>query len=339
MPRTIDAADIAPTLAPTEAAACYLPFGPGSPILPCRFGPYILESRIDAGGMGVVYRARQLFNPSEPSMSRIVALKMIQPDELGSDAAVSKFQDEARKVAQLRHDHIVPLYQVGEVEGHPYFTMELVQGGSLQDALKQGPLEQHLAARLARQVAEAVQYAHENGLIHRDLKPANILLRRGQGSDAATQLPVDPGDAASWTPLLADFGLARHLDGRNVLTGTDEVMGTPNYMAPEQITGGQLTPAVDVWALGVILYEMLTGQMPFDGATPPKIMQRTLSEEPAPLRRLQPRVPHDLQTICLKCLEKDPRKRYRSARELAADLRRFLNGEPICARPVSTGAP
>jgi tetratricopeptide (TPR) repeat protein/tRNA A-37 threonylcarbamoyl transferase component Bud32 len=271
---------------------------------------YEVLGKLGEGGMGVVYKARQV------SLNRVVALKMILAD--AGPRHLERFRSEAEAVARLHHPHIVQIYDVGEAEGRPFFSLELVAGGSLAARLAGAPQPPREAAQLLETLARAVHAAHERGIVHRDLKPANILLTRdGQ-------------------PKVTDFGLAKRLDVERGQTQQGEILGTPPYMAPEQVMGKvrEVGPPVDVYALGAVLYEMLTGRPPFRGETPVDTVLLVLSEEPIPPRRLQPKVPPDLETICLKCLQKRPRKRYASALDLADDLRRFLGGEPIRARPV-----
>jgi serine/threonine protein kinase/tetratricopeptide (TPR) repeat protein len=342
MPRTIDAADLGHTLPPSEAAPCYLPFRPSSPDLPCRFGPYLLDTKIDAGGMGVVYRARQLFNPAEPSMSRVVALKMIRPEKLATPAVVKRFLSEAHSAARLEfHPNIVPIHDVGEIDGQPYFSMQYVPGGSLQHIIdEQYILPAQSIARLVKAIAEATHFAHtEAKIVHRDIKPSNILLAQDTRPESETDFgEVVSEQAVSFTrmvPKLTDFGLARNADSS--LTVEGEVMGTPSYMPPEQARGdlSRIGPASDVYSLGAVLYALLTGQPPFDSPDAQATITRLLNDEPVPPRLTEKgkKTPPDLEKICLKCLEKDPDRRYPSAQALAEDLGRFLAGEPVQALP------
>ena len=275
------------------------------------FGDYELLREIARGGMGVVYRARQV------SLNRPVALKMILAGQLASDDDVKRFYLEAEAAANLEHPGIVPIYEIGEHEGQHFFSMGFVEGTSLAAKVADGPLPPNEAASLTMKVAEAVQFAHEKGVIHRDLKPANVLL------DVHGQ------------PKVTDFGLAKKLKADSGLTHTGQVVGTPSYMPPEQAEGREVGPAADVYALGAILYCLLTGRSPFQAATPMDTLLQVVGQDPVPVRQLIATVPGDLETICLKCLEKDPRRRYASAAALGDDLRRYLAGEPIVARPVT----
>jgi WD40 repeat protein/serine/threonine protein kinase len=291
--------------------------------LPRRFGDYELLEEIARGGMGIVYKARQQIGGG----TRVVALKMMRVDSSSAPEAVERFLLEARAAANLEHPNIVPIHDIGEVEGQYYFTMQLITGGSLHQRLAEGPLQPKEAAQLVRQVAEAVQHAHDHGLIHRDIKPHNILLADGAGPAGKTDLQL--------TPKLTDFGLVRTGEGGRSLPGM--VLGTPSYMPPEQARGqlDRLGPASDVYGLGAVLYSALTGRPPFQSADPLQTLAQVCSDEPLPLRQLNPAVPLELEAVCLKCLQKEPHRRYPSAAELAEELARFQRGEPVKARPVS----
>jgi WD40 repeat protein/tRNA A-37 threonylcarbamoyl transferase component Bud32 len=264
--------------------------------------------------MGVVYKARQ------SKLGRLVALKMILSGAHAGETDCARFRTEAEAIARLQHPNIIQIYEVGEHDGLPFFSLEFCGGGSLDAKLNSTPLPAKEAARLVETLAQAIHAAHQKGVVHRDLKPANVLL------------------AEDGTPKITDFGLARKLDevGR---TAEGSVMGTPSYMAPEQARGKseEIGPLADVWALGAILYECLTGKPPFRAATPMDTILQVMTEEPVPPARLQSRTPRDLETICLKCLRKEAKKRYSSAQELAEDLHRFLADEPIQARPMGRG--
>jgi serine/threonine-protein kinase len=288
------------TLRPAEGAAEW-PRIPG----------YEVEAILGRGGMGVVFRARHL------RLNRLVALKMMIASGYCGPHELERFRREAEAVAALRHPNIVQVHDAGESAGRPYFTMEYVEGGSLARWLADRPSPRR-AAEMAATLAAAVQFAHLHGFIHRDLKPSNILL------------------TAAGTPKITDFGLVLSVNVGPRFTQSGDCLGTPSYMAPEQALGqaSALGPAVDVYALGAVLYEILTGRPPFDGQTPLDTMQKVISEEPPPPSRLKVRVPRDLETICLKCLQKTPTRRYASAQDLADDLHRFLEGKPVLARPV-----
>jgi serine/threonine protein kinase/formylglycine-generating enzyme required for sulfatase activity len=291
---------------------------------------YEVLSEIGRGGMGVIYKARHL------RLGRVVALKMILAGAHAQSEELRRFRIEASAVGRLAHPGIVGVYDVGEHEGLPYLSLELVEGGSLKQLLGGVPQPPRESARLVEQLARAVQHAHEAGIVHRDLKPANVLL---VGQAASLSLG-DAGQAGSlsYVPKITDFGLAKLLtDGpADGPTQSGAVVGTPGYMAPEQAAGNQrqVGPAVDVYALGAILYECLTGRPPFHAATTLDTLMQVMHDEPVSISSLQPRVPRDLATIAMRCLEKQPAKRYSSARDLADDLSRFLDGRAIHARRV-----
>ena len=308
--------------------------------LPRAFGGYQLISEIGRGGMGVVYKARQ------EDLDRVVAVKMILASHLASPEQVRRFQAEARAAAKLRHSHIVPIHEVGQCNGQDYFTMEYIEGQSLAQRIqgekgtglicRNGPkgamhklapspfppaIDIPTAVRIVSSIARAVEYLHRQGIVHRDLKPSNILLDT-QGE-----------------PYLTDFGLAKILAPDVQLTATGVIAGTPAYMAPEQAAGRsrEVGPATDIYSLGAILYELLTGQPPFMEENPLDTLLNVLSVDPTLPRRLNPKIPRELELICLTCLQKLPGERYASAEALADDLDRFARGEPIKVRPPHLG--
>jgi WD40 repeat protein len=295
------------------------------PLLP----GYDLLEVVGRGGMGVVYRARQR------GVNREVAVKLLHRGAAdGEDAA--RFRREGEALGKLRHPNVVQVFDVGVADGRPYLVMEYVPGGPLSRRADGRPLPPADAAAVVEGVARAVQHAHDHGILHRDLKPGNILL-----SGVRNQEPgiTDPSSLApdSWplTPKVADFGLARSIDPGESVTLTGVIVGTPSYMAPEQVAGdGRLTPACDVYGLGAVLYELLTGRPPFAGASPADVLLQVRHQDPVPPGRVIPTLPRDLNTVCLKCLEKEPPRRYPSAAAVAEDLRRWRAGEPILARPA-----
>jgi WD40 repeat protein len=272
---------------------------------------YEIRGELGRGGMGVVYRAWQ------PGLRRHVALKMVLAGTHAGPDTLARFRTEGEAIARLQHPHIVQVYECGEEAGRPFYALEYVEGGSLAQKLARGPLPVREAAELVETLARAIHFAHEKGIVHRDLKPANVMLQQ------------------DGTPKVTDFGLAKILADGTQHTASGAILGTPSYMAPEQAgQGGEVGPACDVYALGAILYELLTGRPPFRADTPMDTLQQVVKEEPVSPARLQPKVPRDLETITLKCLQKEPPGRYSSALELADDLGRFLRGEPVRARPL-----
>jgi hypothetical protein len=316
-----------PTLDAKEPTAPRLDESEGGP--PAVPG-YEVEEEVGRGGTGVVYRARHL------ALGRTVALKMILVGGHAGEAARGRFRSEAEAIARLQHPGIVQVFEVGEHQGLPFLSLEFCSQGSLEEYLGGTPLPPGEAGQLVRALAEAVQQAHEARVIHRDLKPANVLLVPRPGASPAVDEERPP--VSSWAAKITDFGLAKKLD-EATRTQTGAVLGTPSYMAPEQAQGKnqEVGPQTDVYALGAILYECLTGRPPFKAATTLDTILQVVSDEPVPPGQLNPRVPHDLETICLKCLRKEPGKRYASARHLAEDLQRFEKGKPIAARPVGAG--
>ncbi|MCA9148394.1 MAG: serine/threonine protein kinase [Planctomycetales bacterium] len=277
--------------------------------LPYHFADYRLIEEIGRGGMGVVYRAEQI------SLGRTVALKMLLRGQWASAVDLARFRAEAEAAARLDHPHIIPVYDVGEHDGNAFFSMKYVQGETLADRLKQGPLPAREIARIVYSVADAIEFAHSRGVLHRDLKPSNILL--------------DDQDEAH----VMDFGLAKQVTDANSLTRTGAVLGTPAYMAPEQASGnrGEVGVASDVYSLGTILYHMLTGQPPFTAATPMQIVLQVLEQDPPLPHDVNPRVDRDLEMVALRCLQKPPDLRYASAAALADDLDAYLKDEPLAA--------
>jgi hypothetical protein len=303
-----------PGLGTPPDAGVTAPLATGLPQVP----GYEVEAVLGRGGMGVVYKARHV------ALKRTVALKMLAAGH-ADPAERARFRAEAEAVARLQHPNIVQIYEIGEAAGRPFFALEYVAGGSLAERLVGQPLPPRDAARLVAALAEAMHLAHSRNLVHRDLKPANVLLA------AKSNAPV-----GQCQPKVTDFGLVRQLDADSGQTFHGMLMGTPSYMAPEQAEGRARCagPAADVYALGAILYECLTGRPPFDGATPLETLEQVRSREPAAPSSLNRQAPRDLETICLKCLRKEPERRYASAQELADDLGRFVCGEPVAARPV-----
>jgi tetratricopeptide (TPR) repeat protein/tRNA A-37 threonylcarbamoyl transferase component Bud32 len=281
-----------------------------------RFGDYELLEPIAKGGMGIVYKARQR------KLNRIVAIKMILAGQFADQGDIDRFYVEAEAAAALSHPNIVAIHEVGEVNGQHFFSMDYIDGESLAALVQDSPLPPRRAAEFVRTIAETMQFAHDSGIVHRDLKPSNVLLDKKQ------------------RPLITDFGLAKQVSSQSQLTIAGSVVGTPSYMPPEQAAGKleDVGPWSDLYSLGAILYELLTGRPPFRAASPFETIRQVLETEPLSPRLLNPQVPRDLETICLKCLQKARSNRYASAQELADELDRFLRGEPIHARPISRAA-
>lgn len=278
--------------------------------LPRMFGEYELLAELGRGGMGIVYQARQ------PRLDRITAIKMLRPGAAANSAETVRFRQEAISAARLDHPHVVPVYEVGEAEGRPYFSMQYVAGTTLAERLATGPMPAREAAAILLPICEAVHAAHVQGVLHRDLKPSNILIDQ------------------DGRPLVTDFGLAKRIEDDSSLTHTGAILGTPTYMAPEQAAGsrGRIGPTSDVYSLGAILYQMLTGRPPLQGASAMETVLLVLEQEPLPPRLLNPRADASLEMMALRCLQKPPDLRYPSAKALADDLRAFLADEPIAAR-------
>ena len=298
---------------------------------------YDILSELGRGGMGVVYKARHR------RLQRLVALKMVLAGAHVGQVGLARFRAEAEAVAKLLHPNIVQIFETGEHEGRPFFSLEYVEGGSLDQRIGKSPPSPRGAAQFVETLARTMEVAHQRGIIHRDLKPANILLANlGSQSSMIRQRDTDsssmPEDhwARTTVPKIADFGLAKRTDDDSSQTQSGAILGTPSYMAPEQAGGKtrEIGPAVDIYALGAILYELLVGRPPFKAGNPIDTVRQVIEQEPVPPRQLEPRVPYDLETICLKCLEKEPARRFGTAAELADDLRRFVEGDPILARPT-----
>jgi WD40 repeat protein/serine/threonine protein kinase len=308
------------------------------PAPPPVVGYRVLEV-LGRGGMGVVYRAEHI------RLKRMVALKMILSAGHAAESDLVRFRIEAEASARLQHPNIVQVFEVGEQDGHPYLALEFINGGSLAELVRKVSMTPRQSAQLIEVLSRAIQHAHQHGIIHRDLKPSNILLQRIDGKPsgentvkaASDTLIVDEELLTRLTPKITDFGLAKLTEGDLNNTQSGSILGTPAYMSPEQADGRikDIGIGVDIYALGCMLYELLTGKPPFRGETIGDVLQQVMTKEPTPPHRIRSQVPHDLSIICLKCLEKDPKQRYASAADLAEDLRRFLAGEPIMARPHS----
>lgn len=343
--------DVGPTSAGTEfdesmSPAVIPPLVPASTILPSGMRPgggkqpresadpdmsgvpdYEIVGELGRGGMGVVYLARH------KQLKRLVALKVIRGDVAADDEALARFRREAEAIARLQHPGIVQIHDFGTHRGSPYLALEYIDGENLAEQLRGAIMMPRLAAALVESLARTVHYAHQHGIVHRDLTPRNILLAR----DASCGILIIQNDAHRWDPKITDFGLAKELDADVQQTQSGVIMGTPSYMSPEQALGrpDAIGPATDIHALGALLYETLTGRPPFLAANQFETLMQVIEREPVSPRKLQPTVPRDLETICMKCLEKESSKRYESAESLADDLRRFLDNAPIHARPVS----
>ncbi len=272
-----------------------------------KFGDYEILEEIARGGMGIVYKARQI------SLNRIVAVKMILSGNLADESDIRRFRIEAEAAAHLQHPNIIGIYEVGQHDGHHFFSMEFVAGENLSQIIRKGSVPPKQAARYVRQIADAIGHAHRKGVTHRDIKPSNVL--------------IDDKDQARVT----DFGLAKRVKCEQQLTASNQIVGTVPYMAPEQVMGSRdrVGPASDIYSTGVLFYELLTRQPPFRGRTDLDTLQQIREHDPKPPRKINPQTPRELEMICLKCLEKDPEKRYGSAQELADDLERFLDGDSI----------
>lgn len=318
---TLDAADAS---ALAEAAAR----DPRSSPLLGSFGDYELLKELGRGGIGVVFKA------IHTRLNRVVALKMVVAGHLASPEELQRFRLEAQAAAGLSHPGIVPIFEAGECQGLPYFSMGLVEGHSLADRIQRGPMPPLDAVRLLRKIVDAVCYAHSHGVLHRDLKPANILLACGEGSGPDG---LDAASLESCQPQITDFGLAKRIGVASNLTATGQILGTPSYMPPEQAAGNvhAVGEAADIYALGAILYAMLSGRPPFVAENPIEVLLQVLERDPPRLSQLAPEVPAELESICLKCLEKRPEDRYVAATALAADLDRFLRHEPPEARSAT----
>jgi eukaryotic-like serine/threonine-protein kinase len=309
--------------------------------VPEHIADYDILGEVGRGGMGVVYKARHR------SLNRLAALKMVLAGEFASPAQEQRFRLEAELAARVQHPNIVQIYEIGSYRGRPFLALEWVEGGSLADYLDGQPWPPGEAASFLETLAYAIDMAHSKGVIHRDLKPANILLlTRGAGRNTDEGMPSRSGlnanPASGLLPKITDFGLARPIEGGASLTQSGLVVGTPSYMAPEQASSTDrralVGPAADIYALGVILYQLLTGQLPFQSESTLEVLRAVASDEPARPRRWQPSLPRDLEAITLHCLEKEPMRRYLSALALAEDLQRFQTGKPVMARPVGRGA-
>ncbi len=287
--------------------------GAGGIATGASFGDYQVIETIAKGGMGIVFKARQR------KLNRIVAIKMILAGQFADKTEVDRFYSEAEAAATLSHPNIVAIHEIGEVQGQHFFSMDYIEGHSLTEMVRENPLTPRRAAEFLRTIAETMQFAHDRGIVHRDLKPSNVLVDRQQ------------------RPLITDFGLAKHVSNQSQITISGAIVGTPSYMPPEQAEGkgDQIGPTSDIYSLGAILYELVTGRPPFKAATPFETIRQVIQDEPLSPRLVNPGVPKDLETICLKCLQKEQSRRYETSQNLADELGRFLRGEPINARPIN----
>jgi len=295
------------------------------------FGDYELLAEIARGAMGVVYRARQI------SLNRVVALKMILAGRFASTIDVQRFRQEAESAATLDHANILPIYEVGEHDGHQYFSMKLAEGGSLAEKMAELRNDPKQAIRVLEQIARGVHHAHQRGILHRDLKPANILLQNdglammNEESKSSHSSLLTPH--SSLVPMVTDFGLAKRTEGDSGITQSGAIVGTPSYMSPEQARGSKIiTTSADVYSLGAMLYEMLTGVPPFRGDSVTQTLRMVEEQEPIAPRNVNVNADADLEAVALKCLEKDPARRYETAGAFADDLSAWLRGEPVTAR-------
>ena len=306
---------------------------------PKQVGDYDILAEVGRGGMGVVYKARHR------GLHRLAALKMVLAGEFASPTQELRFRLEAELAARVQHPNIVQVYEIGSYEGRPFLALEWVEGGSLANRLDGKPWPAGEAAALIETLARAIDVAHNQGVVHRDLKPANILLQddrggtsNGDGTSSGSEFIPHPSSLI--LPKITDFGLAQPIEGGQTMTQSGFLVGTPGYMAPEQASGKRalVGPATDIHALGVMLYQLLTGQLPFQRDSTLELLRAVTFDEPARPRRLEPRLPRDLEAITLHCLEKEPSRRYPSALELAEDLERFRDGKQVVARPVGAVA-
>jgi serine/threonine protein kinase len=305
----------------TLSTAAALPSIPG----------YEIVRELGRGGMGVVYLAR------ETALDRQVAVKVLLSGQFAAESARRRFRTEAEAAARLKHPHIVEVHAFGEFDGRPFLVLEYVPGGNLDQRLDGTPLDPQSAAALVRVLADAVHHAHSAGTVHRDLKPANVLLQKDERGKTGNMHSCSSFilHRSSLQPKIADFGLAKQIDAGDGPTATSQILGTPSYMAPEQAGSmGEVGPASDIYSLGAILYECLAGRPPFKAATPIETLAQVAARDPVPPRSLNPAAPRDLETICLKCLAKEPVQRYSSAQALTDDLACFLSGQPVAARPI-----